>query len=253
MKAMLVCAALAALTLTGCTPPQIANLARPFAVYKAERGDPEAQVMMGRLYSAGLGGKPQDYELAALWYRKAARQGDSYAQKELAGLYAEGKGVPQDYELAALWYRKAAKQGDSYAQKELAGLYAEGEGVPQDDELAVHWYGKATRERYAQWWLGDMYYGGRGVPQDRAKAALWYRKAAERGYADAQMMLGIMYAFGRGVPQDHVQAYAWYDLAAAAGDVGGRERRDALLERMTPGQIAEGLALSRDLAAKMRE
>ena len=109
--------------------------------------------------------------------------------------------------------------------------------------------GDATAQRQ----LGLVYYEGKGVPQDYEKAAHWYRMAAEQGDAYGQAMLGVMYLDGRGVPQDDVQAYAWLDLAAAGGFEPAREGRDELLERMSPEQVSEGQALSRDLAAKLRE
>ncbi len=40
----------------------------------AETGDPDAQNKDGEIYERGLGGQP-DYEMAALWYRRAAKQG----------------------------------------------------------------------------------------------------------------------------------------------------------------------------------
>ena len=73
-------------------------------------------------------GVPQDYTQAALWYRKAAEQGNAEAQYDLGALYVKGQGVPQDYAQAALWYRKAAEQGDAEAQWRLGGLYYEGPG-----------------------------------------------------------------------------------------------------------------------------
>ena len=57
----------------------------------------------------------------------------------------------------------------------------------------------------------------------------------------------------QGVPQDYVQAYAWLNLAAAGGLDPARSMRDRVLERMSPEQVAEAQALSRDLAAKHRE
>ena len=46
----------------------------------------------------GGGEFPKDYSLAAIWYRKAAEQGDEYSQNSLGILFDNGQGVPQDYE-----------------------------------------------------------------------------------------------------------------------------------------------------------
>ena len=59
---------------------------------------------------------------AAKWYRRAAEQGDAEAQKRLALLYLQGRGVAKDPREAEKWYRKPAGQGDPDAQSALEGL-----------------------------------------------------------------------------------------------------------------------------------
>jgi TPR repeat protein len=43
----------------------------------------------------------------------AAEQGNARAQNNLGYMYENGQGVPTDYAAAALWYGKAAAQGES--------------------------------------------------------------------------------------------------------------------------------------------
>ena len=43
-------------------------------------------------------------------------------------MYAEGRGVPQDDTEAVKWYRRAADQGNAYAQFNLGVMYADGPG-----------------------------------------------------------------------------------------------------------------------------
>jgi predicted nucleic acid-binding Zn-ribbon protein len=74
---------------------------------KASEGDAEAQFYVGEIYEKGLGILP-DYDLAAVWYRKAANQGYSAAMVNLGYLYEKGFGVPQNSIAALNWYRKAA-------------------------------------------------------------------------------------------------------------------------------------------------
>ena len=62
--------------------------------------------------------------------RKAAKQGDMVAQKNLGDAYYNGKGVSQDYKEGVKWWRKAAKQGYAPAQNKLGQAYAIGIGVP---------------------------------------------------------------------------------------------------------------------------
>jgi uncharacterized protein len=96
----------------------------------------------------------------------------------------------------------------------------------------------------AQYHLGTRYFQGAGVPQDDAEALKWFRRSADQDNADGQGALGSMYYTGRGVPQDYVLAHMWFNLSAARG--GSAERRDAILHRMTPEQIAEAQKLARE-------
>ena len=60
----------------------------------------------------------RDYA-AVKWYRKAAEQGDAYAQGQLGWMYDSGQGIAQDYAEAVKWYHKAAEQGNAFAQRNL--------------------------------------------------------------------------------------------------------------------------------------
>jgi TPR repeat protein len=62
-------------------------------------------------------------EQAVYWFRKAAEQGHTDAQLQLATMLAQGQGVRQDWSQAANWYRKAALRGNKDAQAALALLY----------------------------------------------------------------------------------------------------------------------------------
>jgi hypothetical protein len=84
------------------------------------------------------------YAQAALWYRKAAEQGDTDAEYSLGMMYEDGQGVPQDDTQAAAWLRKAAEQGDADAQWSLGGLYLHGQGVPRSYAEAYFWYDLAA-------------------------------------------------------------------------------------------------------------
>jgi len=76
-------------------------------------------------------GVPQDNEQAAAWYRKADDQGHADVQSHLVQ--------------ATMLCRKAAEQGDAYAQRILGKLYCNGNGVPQDYVQAAFWYRKSGR------------------------------------------------------------------------------------------------------------
>ena len=57
---------------------------------------------------------------------KGSRRGISAAQRNLGVMYENGNGVPQSFKEAAVWYRKAADQGNSRALRSLGSMYYEG-------------------------------------------------------------------------------------------------------------------------------
>jgi uncharacterized protein len=113
------------------------RLLRPLA----DGGDRSAQAFLGHLFWIII---PPDYAAAASWYRKAAEQGDAFAQDRLGYQYANGLGLTQDYAAAASWYRKAAGQGQTGAQASLGFQYANGLGVPKDYVTAHMWFSLAS-------------------------------------------------------------------------------------------------------------
>jgi TPR repeat protein len=98
----------------------------------AQKGDAEAQNLMGRLYFYDVPGVPQNYPVSARWFRRAADQGHAAAQYKLGGMYFAGRGLPQDDRLAFKWWRLAAEQGHAECQNNLGALFANGRGVPRD-------------------------------------------------------------------------------------------------------------------------
>ena len=58
--------------------------------------------------------------------------GNDDAQFRLGLIYAAGQEVQRDVAKAVTWFRKAAEQGNSAAQFNLAVFLAQGVGVPQD-------------------------------------------------------------------------------------------------------------------------
>lgn len=73
-----------------------------------------------------------------------------------------------------------------------------------------------------------------------------YQQLAMQGDADAQYRLGVAYLKGVGMPQDFIVAYTWLNLAASQGIPAAAQRRDELMQRMTPSQLEQGQGLSRD-------
>ena len=110
---------------------------------KAEKGEPQAQYQLGRLYESGQEDMPRDLTEAAVWYDKAARRGDSEAATQLGLLYLKGNGVPQNFHEAVRLFQQAAERGHSRAQLLLGRMYNEGRRVPQDLIKAHMWWNLA--------------------------------------------------------------------------------------------------------------
>ena len=81
----------------------------------AERGDADAQYMLGYMYAHG-DGVPEDDAEAVRWLRLAAEQGITEAHTALGLSYARGEGVPEDPVTGYAWLTIAAEQGESSAK-----------------------------------------------------------------------------------------------------------------------------------------
>jgi uncharacterized protein len=95
-----------------------------------------------------------------------------------------------DYGQAFQWYRKAAAQGNGFAEEVLGQLYKDGLGVPKDQVEAAKWYQKALKDETAACNAGDMdacadvgsdYLGGEGTPPDRARGLSLLQRACDGG------------------------------------------------------------------------
>jgi len=174
--------------------------------------------------------RPQSYEQAAYWLRRASEQGHAPAQASLGWMYAYGRGLTQSYEHAAYWYRRAAEQGNERGQNNLGRLYRDGLGVTQDYASAIYLFRKAIEHNNpnAMTHLGQMYESGRGVPRNVELAKYWYRRAAAGGNAwagealnrlslSSYTQLGLRYFQGDGVTQSYERAVYLFRTAAEKG------------------------------------
>ena len=86
---------------------------------RAERGDAEAQLLLGLAYGRGEG-VPEDYAEAERLVRLAAAQGFAWAQAFLGEMYKIGLGVPQDNVSAHMWFNLAAAQSTGEQREQIA-------------------------------------------------------------------------------------------------------------------------------------
>jgi TPR repeat protein len=216
--------------------------------------DAEAQYILGELYRLGkeVG---QDFEKAAMWYRKSAEQGHAEAQVELGLMYSQGRGVAQDYAEGAAWTRRAADQGLSAAQFYMGLHCGGGHGIPLSWAEAAQWFRKAADQGHdwAQLWLGYLCRDGLdgGQPDDE-EAVRWFGMAGEAGNADAQFHLGQMYVLGRGVTKDPRQAAEWYRRAADQGHEDAQKALGLVSASLPPRRGLDKVAGMHDLKALLR-
>jgi len=184
----------------------------------ANKGDAEAQTLLGILYSDGSDGLGVDENLekALELFQKAAEQGYAPAQYNIGNFYYNGAVVGQNYIKAFEWYLRAAKQGNVYAQYNVGMIYANGYIGMADFDKALEWHLKAAEQGFtlAQISIGSFYISGLGVKQDYKKAFDWFLKAAIQNDALAQSNIGSFYAYGLGVEVNYGESLKWYLKAA---------------------------------------
>ncbi|SFK25235.1 diguanylate cyclase domain-containing protein [Methylocapsa palsarum] len=151
-----------------------------------------------------------------------AEKGDADAQFILGSFYDEGFGLGRDHSESVRWLKMAAAQGHAAAQCSIGYNYAVGHGAPQDYVLAREWLRAAADKNFAkaQFNLGLMCFNGLGAPRDCAEAAMWLQKAADQSHADAQVLLGSLFIDGAGVAKDYAEASRWLQKAAEQGHTG---------------------------------
>ena len=169
----------------------------------ADMGSAVAQGLMGDLYCGDITvdgeSVSRDYALAAKWYRKAAIQGNAWAQLRLGTMCRNGDGVPVNPAIAVGWLGLAAEQGNTEAQQQLGEICSDGEGTQK--LLAAEWLRKAADRgnAIAQRLMGDIHRDGESVRKDAALAVEWYRKAADQDDRKALTCLGAMLHEGEGL------------------------------------------------------
>jgi TPR repeat protein len=255
-----------------------------FRIEAVDSNDPIAQLYMGFL-SNGNHGLPKNDEVAAMWFRKSAEQGNAEAAScyaihlmngfgvpkdstaaikylriavnagitdaytNLGWSYANGEGVEKDQQQAVRYYRMAAARNEPVSCNNLGLLYLHGKGVIKDDEEAVRLFKVASDKGHvpAKKNLGYMYAEGKGVKSDDTVASGLYLEAAYEGDAECQRVIGSRYKMGIGLPRDPTEAYAWYNIAAASGDEQAIKARKELEDVLDSGVASSGQKRSREL------
>jgi TPR repeat protein len=234
-----------------------------------------------------------DYRTAITGFQVAAQQDNPEAQLLLAKIYEDGQGVQQNYLEAFNWYKRAAQRQNPnpIAEYAIGKLYEEGHGVPKDTAEAVKWLRLASEHNNgdASFYLGDMYYQGTGVPADRYEAVRlaalsakqgclygfflaegaynpkedqpksadeelkWLAFGAKNNVATAQVALGVKYLDGDGVPRQYAEAAKLFQAAATQNNEWAKSNISVHLAQWLLGdsyQSGRGVALDYMEAAK---
>ncbi|MFZ6777804.1 AMIN domain-containing protein [Undibacterium sp. Ji83W] len=168
----------------------------------AESGDPDAQLCLAGMYFLGQGVKRDlkktDYWTLKSANQGYLRAQKLLAKIYTPNSGLKSTILKPDKTKAAMWYEKAAGQGDQESQFTIGSLYYNGDGVTRNFEKAAYWYGQAAEKGYAagQHFLGILYAQGYGVPLDYAKAELLWKKAADQGHETSIKQLALWNSTG---------------------------------------------------------
>jgi uncharacterized protein len=184
----------------------------------AQKGDPQAHTLIGRIYAEG-NGVAQNPALAAQWYARAAELGDTEGTFAYGIMLAKGEGVAKNYEAAAQMFEAAASRKHALANYNLALLFLKGDGKPENPYRAFAHMLFAAEQGVAaaQYDLGTLYATGTGVDPNAFEAAKWIGKAAAAGYTEAQVEYAVILFRGHGVVSDPKRGTRLFRAAADKG------------------------------------
>jgi len=182
----------------------------PDLLRKAQEGDAEAQVEMGKIYRNGIKGVPANLVQAYIWFRKAEKQNNAEAIYQLGNMYLNFEVGPVDetplsvrthmldyvypvnYTKVLELYKRASDLNHIEAQRAVGYIYRmewqNGKQVRPDADMTLNWYrnvadkgnGYAMVELFKIYQYGwDNIDGRTIVKADKNEAAKWHNKAIE--------------------------------------------------------------------------
>eukprot|EP01155_Anaeramoeba_flamelloides_P052083 Anaeramoba_flamelloidesc42641_g2_i2.p1 GENE.c42641_g2_i2~~c42641_g2_i2.p1 ORF type:complete len:152 (-),score=34.00 c42641_g2_i2:64-519(-) len=105
--------------------PETQNNKRLIEFYEelSDRGDSQAQNIIGEIYLKGKGDHLQNFNKAFDYFALAASEGHLTAKVNLAKMYSKGLGVEQNYARAFELFVEASNSGDPNARYELGMMF----------------------------------------------------------------------------------------------------------------------------------
>lgn len=197
------------------------NDTTPNLIKRAEAGDVEAQLELGKRYMQNPGGQPNPTE-ALRWLLKAAEAGNPQAQFNVGVMYERGIGTVIDPMKAVEWYRKAAEQ-------------------PVPVPTAIH--------NLALLYIN----GGGGLTPNPAQARTLMTRAAELGQPESQYSLALMLFQGVGGPADRVAALSWLALAARTNNPQYVQAAQELLGALNADEKAKAQQMANEHVTRINQ
>jgi len=210
---------------------QSMNFPNSALLLRAQAGDAQAQVEVGKLYCNGTKDLPVDYFAAYEWFNKAVKQENVEAMYQIGRMHNRGeigplelkyaplpgyfKGfyirIPSDinYSKALSWYMSASDLNHAGAQKAIADIYrierTDKRQTRMNADEAISWYLKSADngngyamvclfEIYQFGWIHNDPWAGnsRIVKKDKNEAKKWYDKIIEQGEPEVLFNLGTV-------------------------------------------------------------
>lgn len=180
--------------------------------------------------------KNENYTLAAQHWMPLAHKGNTQAQVGLGKLYTKGLGVQKNNKTALNLFLSAAEQKNPRAMFEIGRLYEKGDAVEKNYTKAKEWYELAAVNGYARgnYAIGNMHEKNKfSKPVDvntdtKSNIKTAINNIKNRQYQDASYLAAI-YEQGKGVPQNYQKALTYY-LVAQNSKTQNTESKISLLE-----------------------
>ncbi|WP_375666259.1 tetratricopeptide repeat protein [Bartonella sp. TT121SHDZB] len=193
------------------------------ALRRAEKNDPFAQTLLARIYMEGCA-VPLDGARAALWFKRAAKQGEPQAQLRYGLMLFDGNFIKQNQGLGEQFIQKAVKAGVKeayfyYGQLLLYKASQEKQALPgvssqsrenEAIEQALKWYlkGAALGDAEAAFSAAKILsLGTLKRPKDDRNARKLMEVAAQNNHLKAQLLLAQWLVQGRGGETDFQRAF----------------------------------------------
>lgn len=193
------------------------------ALRRAEKNDPFAQTLLARIYMEGCA-VPIDGARAALWFERAAKQGEPQAQLRYGLMLFDGHFVNQNQELGEKFIRKAVNAGVKeayfyYGQLLLYKASREKQNLPGvsfqsreneaiEQALKLYLKGAALGDAEAAFAAAKILsLGTVNRPKDDRNARKLMEVAAQNNHLKAQLHLAQWLIQGRGGKTDFDRAF----------------------------------------------